>query len=54
MKLLSPTEVKDEKAQQQTRDIIRTQEIKDALNTINRQFAKAQADFNRSNCMLHV
>lgn len=46
MKLLSPTEVKDQKAQDQTRDIIRTQEIKDALNSANKMFARAQTDFN--------
>lgn len=46
MKLLSPTEIKDNKAQEQSRDILRIQEIKEALNVSNKEFAKAQTDFN--------
>lgn len=46
MELLPLQVVKDQKAQEQTRDILRVQEIKEALNKINRDFAKAQTDFN--------
>ena len=46
MKLMSPSETKEESGKDISRDLLRSQELKKLLNDLNIRVAKAQADFS--------
>lgn len=47
MKLLSPSEVRDIKAQETSRDILRTKELNQAAESARKKLADAEADFSK-------
>ena len=46
MKLLSPQQAQANKSQELSRDILRTQEVREALRKANQQLAESEAEFN--------
>lgn len=47
MKLLSPTEVRDSRARELARDVLRVKEMSDATDKARKALANAEADFSR-------